>query len=213
MNKINKNSKVDYIDSFLKGVIEICENINQKDIDKVIDLFFQAWWNQNNIFFVGNGGSAGTSIHFAGDLVNTTANIPDVPPIRALSLNDNMVRFSALVNDRGWEKVYVEQLKTYFKPGDIVTAISVHGGSGKDKAGPWSQNLTAALQYAKDNGGKTIGLAGFDGGAFKEICDACIIVPYNTTPHVEGFHVVVHHLIFDQLTKKITRTHENLNKY
>lgn len=213
MNKLSKDGKVDYVDSFLKGVIEICENINQKDIDKVIDLFFQAWWNQNNIFFIGNGGSAGTAMHFAGDLVNTTANIPHVPPVRALSLNDNMVRFSALVNDQGWENVYVEQLKTYFKPGDILAALSVHGGSGKDKAGLWSQNLTAALKYAKDSGGKTVGFAGFDGGAFKNICDVCVVVPYNTTPHVEGFHVVLHHLIFDQLTSKIKNAAKALKNY
>lgn len=199
-------NKIGYVDSFLQEIIKICNDISQKEIDRVIDLFFHAWLNKNNIFFIGNGGSASTASHFAGDINNCTANLENVHPIRAISLVDNIVRYSALVNDRGWNNVYVEQIKNYFSHGDIVVAISVHGGSGKDKAEPWSQNLTAALQYARENGGKAIGLTGFDGGAFKNICDTCIIVPFNSTPHVEGFHTVIHHLIFDALTKRIEQT-------
>ncbi len=205
-------SKIEYVENFLAGIKEICDNIDQKSIDHVVEIFFQAWWKQSTIFFMGNGGSAGTAVHFAGDLVNATTDTPNIPTLKALSLNDNMVRFSALVNDQGWENVYTEQLRSYFKPGDVVVAISVHGGAGKDKAGAWSQNLVRALQYAKDNGGKAVGLAGFDGGAFKEICDECIVVPYNTTPHVEGFHVVLHHLIFEALTKKIKKAHASFKK-
>jgi len=212
MAKVANNQKIEYIDNFLQGVREICDNISQPEIDKTINLLFNAWWNQNNIFFIGNGGSAGTAMHLAGDLVNCTTDIENIPPVKALSLVDNIIRYTALVNDQGWEKVYTEQLKNYFKPGDVVCAISVHGGSGKDKSGIWSQNLLRALQYAKDNGGKTVGLTGFDGGAFKEICDACIIVPYDTTPHVEGFHVVIHHLIFKSLTEKIKFANEQIHK-
>lgn len=202
--KVN-SGKVAEIDTYLKEVAEICEEISQKDLDLFIDYLFKAWWNQNNIFFVGNGGSASTSIHFAADLNNCTTKIPGVHPVRALSLNENHSRISALTNDEGWSNVYLSQLKNFFKPGDVVVGISVHGGSGKDRAGVWSQNLLAALQYAKDNGGKALGFTGFDGGAMKTLCDVCVNVPKNSTPHVEGMHVVLHHLVFDELTKRIER--------
>jgi len=81
--------------------------------------------------------------------------------------------------------------------------ISVHGGSGADKAGIWSQNLLKAAKFVKDNGGKVIGLAGFDGGVLKQIADACIVVPINSTPQVEGFHVVLTHLICARLRELI----------
>ena len=210
MNKAT--AKIKYIDDFFEGVIEICNKISHQDIEKLVNMFFQAWLNQNSIFFIGNGGSASNALHFAADINNATSDVVNAPHIRAYSLVENISRYSALVNDRGWNNVYTEQLKNYFRPGDLVVALSVHGGSGKDKAEPWSQNLTAALQYAKDNGGKAIGLAGFDGGAFKDICDLCIVVPYNTTPHVEGFHVVLHHLIFSELKTRIikaSQTFEN----
>ena len=216
MVKVNKkkkaNEKVDYISSFLEGIVKICHSINQKDIDKAVEYIFNAWWSGNNIFIIGNGGSAGAALHFTADLNNCTIRMNNVHLVHALSLVDNMVRYSALVNDLGWEDVYVEQLKNYFRPGDIVFAISVHGGTGKDMAEAWSQNLVKALKYAQDNGGKTLALTGFDGGLMKKMCDVCIVIPYNTTPHVEGFYGVIHHLITERLTEKIKKTDEILNK-
>lgn len=206
-----KNVNISPIDSFLKEVIDICKEISQKDIDIFIEFLFKAWWRQKTIFFVGNGGSASTSVHFASDLNNCTAKIEDVHPVRALSLNENLSRISALTNDEGWANVYVSQLKNFFEPGDVIVGISVHGGSGKDRAGVWSQNLLGALQFAKDNGGKALGLTGFDGGAMKTLCDVNINVPKNSTPLVEGMHVVLHHLIFDQLTQRITKAAEVIN--
>lgn len=199
----NKVKKIDYIDSFLKGIVQICQNISQISIDQFIEHLFQAWFRNQTIFIIGNGGSASTASHFAADLNNCLSEIKSAHPIKSISLVDNVPRITALTNDRGWENVYTEQLKNYFQPGDLVIAISVHGGSGKDKAGLWSQNLLKALQFAKDNGGKALGMAGFDGGVMKSLCDSSIIVPFNTTPHVEGFHVVLHHLIYDQLPKKV----------
>ena len=108
-----------------------------------------------------------------------------------------------LTNDDGWENLFVEQLKNFFEQGDVVLAFSVHGGSGSDQAGPWSQNLLKALKFAKDGGGTAIGFSGFDGGPMKELADICIVVPFYTTPHVEAFHVVLHHLIAFRLKEKI----------
>lgn len=198
-----KRTKVEYIDKFLKGVIEICQNLSQNDLNDFINVLFKAWFENRTIFIAGNGGSASTASHLTADLNNCLSDIEDCRMMKVICLNDNMARFSALVNDRGWENVYTEQLRNFFQPGDIVIGISVHGGSGKEKAGVWSQNLLKALQYAKNNGGKALGLSGFDGGAFKNVCDVSVIVPYNTTPHVEGFHVVLHHLIYDALPGKV----------
>ena len=37
----------------------------------------------------------------------------------------------------------------------------------------------------------------------KELADVCVVVPYNTTPHVESFHVVLHHLVTFCLAENI----------
>ena len=51
--------------------------------------------------------------------------------------------------------------------------------------------------------GTTIGFSGFDGGAMKQFADLCIVVPFNSTPQVESFHLVLEHLITFCLREKI----------
>ncbi len=192
----------EYIQNYLTEVGKITEVIPVADIDRAIELLFEAWRNGNHVFACGNGGSASTATHFVCDLAKTVA-APGKRGFKAECLNDNIPLMLALVNDEGFDNLYYEQLKTKFQKGDVLICISVHGGAGKDKAGLWSQNLLKAMNYAKENGGKTIGLSGFDGGAMKQLADVCIVVPINSTPHVESFHLVLEHLIISRLKEKI----------
>ncbi len=177
---------------------EILKRLDVAEIDKAIGILYDAWANDKQVFVAGNGGSASSSTHFACDL-NKWVSDEAERKFRAFALVDNIPLVSALTNDNGWGDVYSEQLKNFFRKGDVLVAISVHGGSGSDKAGPWSQNLLKAVKYVKDNGGKVVGLAGFDGGVLKTAADACVVVPAESTPHVEGMHLVLTHLISEQL--------------
>jgi len=190
------------IEQYFKEIKEICDNISRDDIDSAIELLFDAWKNGNSVYFCGNGGSAGTANHFMCDLFKVTV-VEGKKRFKAYCLNDNVPLMTALINDDGWDNLYIEQLKNLFEKGDVLICLSVHGGSGRDKAGAWSQNLLKAMDYAKKKGGKTIGFAGFDGGAMKDLADVCVIVPFNATPHVEAFHVVLQHLIATRLREKI----------
>ena len=67
----------------------------------------------------------------------------------------------------------------------------------------WSQNLLKAMKYVKDNGGQTLGFSGFDGGHMKDVADVCIVVPADSTPQVESFHVALEHLICGCLRQRI----------
>lgn len=194
--------KRDFIQNYLSEMHKIIDCISTEDIDKVVMLLFDAWKRGSKVFTCGNGGSASTATHFACDLSKTT-NVDGKSRFKAYCLNDNIPLISAITNDEGFENLFYEQLRNFFQEGDVLICISVHGGVGKDKAGLWSQNLLKAMKYAKDKGGKTIGLSGFDGGPMKEIADACIVVPVNSTPHVESFHTALEHLICSCLRQKI----------
>ena len=188
---------------YLEEVSEIAAKLDQSSIDEAIQIIYEAWKNDRQVFTLGNGGSASTATHLACDL-NKWVSDPAERKFRAFSLVDNIPLVSALTNDNGWSDVYYEQLRNFFRRGDVVVAISVHGGSGSDKAGPWSQNLLKAVKYAKDNGGKVVGLSGFDGGVLRTASDACIVVPANSTPQVEGMHLVLTHLMCEQLRERIS---------
>ena len=44
-----------------------------------------------------------------------------------------------------------------------------------------------------------MGLIGFDGKTLRKLADASIVVPADSTPQVEGFHLVLTHLIAARL--------------
>ena len=182
------------INSYFNEVKKIIDSISKDEIEKTIQILNEARLKGKKIFIIGNGGSASTATHFACDL-NKYTSIDGEKRFRAISLEDNIPLVTALVNDEGWNQVYSYQLENLMDDGDYLIVISVHGGSGKDKAGPWSQNILQAAKLIQKRGGKVIGLVGFDGGAIRSISDSCIIVPVNSTPQVEGFHLVLTHLI------------------
>ncbi len=195
----------EFIQTYLEDVKDIASQIDREEINKAIKILFDAWKTDNHVYFIGCGGSAGTASHFAADLSKTTM-CKGKKRFKALSLVENPSLTTAWINDEGWENVFVGQIENFMKPGDVVVALSVHGGSGKGNALAWSQNLTKAMAYVKDHGGKAIGLAGFDGGAFKELADACVIVPKNSTPLVEGFHSDIQHMIIFRLKELIEKS-------
>ena len=202
LNRIQASKNKEYIDNYFNQMQQVINNINKNDIDKVIELLFESWKEDRTVFIMGNGGSASTATHFVCDLAKCTI-VDGKKRFKVIGLTDNIPWVSALTNDNVFESIFEEQLKNLMRDGDILIGISVHGGKGKDKAGLWSQNLLRAMEYVKKRRGKNIAFSGFDGGAMKEIADVCIVVPFNSTPQVESFHVVLEHLICDCLAEKI----------
>ena len=197
------DDNVGFVDAYLTETAEIAQGTNREDLAQIISILFQAYLDDRTIYTCGNGGSAANASHLACDLAKFTW-VEGKRRFKVVSLCDNASLISALTNDVGFGRIFVEQLRGRLTAGDVLVCLSVHGGSGEDKAGPWSQNLVAATDYAKAVGAKVVGLTGYDGGALARDADACAIVPttrtgHTSTPHVEGFHEVYHHLICQRL--------------
>ena len=196
-----------FIDRYLQQTAEIAAATSRADLTRAIDLLHEAWRDGRAVYTCGNGGSAANASHLACDLAKFT-HTPGKRRLRAVSLCDNAALLSAITNDLGFHRLFVEQLEASFEPGDVLVCLSVHGGAGAQEAGPWSQNLVGAATYAKERGGRVVAFVGYDGGALRGIADACVIVPRaldgeTSTPHVEGFHEVYHHLLCDRLREMI----------
>ena len=196
-------TNIAFINSYLENMKEIVDRLDREKIDRIIELLFFAWKKERTIFVMGNGGSASTATHFACDLAKCTI-VEGRKRFRVICLNDNIPLMSALINDNGFDNLFSEQLNNLMKKNDYLIGFSVHGGEGRDKAGLWSQNLLKAMHLAKEEYQATLlGFSGFDGGGMKDIADECLVIPFNSTPQVESFHLAMEHLICNCLKKKI----------
>src|SRR5262245_55936545 len=198
-----RSSNTAFVDEYLRETAEIALATNRDDVARVIDVLFEAYRGDRTIYTCGNGGSAANASHLACDIAKFTW-VDGKRRFKCSSLCDNAALISALTNDVGFNRIFLEQLEGRIAAGDVLVCLSVHGGSGADRAGPWSQNLVAAADFARGAGAKVVALVGYDGGALRQMADASVIVPRTaggetSTPHVEGFHEVYHHLICERL--------------
>lgn len=197
----------EFVEGYLRETAEIALATSSSDLGRVIDVLFEAYRQDRTIYTCGNGGSAANASHLACDIAKFTW-VDGKRRFKCVSLCDNAALISALTNDVGFHRIFLEQLDGRIEPGDVLVCLSVHGGSGADKAGPWSQNLVSAADFAKKSGARVVAFVGYDGGALRTMADASVVVPpatsgHTSTPHVEGFHEIYHHLVCERLLQLV----------
>ena len=102
---------------YTKYLQDAIHSVDEKQIESLINVLYQAYTEEKMVFVIGNGGSAANASHFAQDLAKGARPGIDHPKrIRALSLTDNIAFISALGNDDGYETIFEQQLRTYAKP-------------------------------------------------------------------------------------------------
>lgn len=177
--------QIELIERYLKQIVDELGSISHDELKAVVDIIYNAYINNNQVFIMGNGGSASTASHFACDLGKNT-NIEGMTRFRVMSLNDNISLMTALSNDLGYDAVFEEQLKNLINPGDIVIAITASGNS---------PNILKAVVYAREKQATTIGIVGFGGGKLKEIANKSIVLKSKNYGQVESIHTIITHLI------------------
>ena len=174
---------------YLKCLKEAISGLDLNQVNGIVGVLQEAQENARQVFLFGNGGSAATASHLACDLVKMTA-IPGKPPLRAISLTDNVAMMTAIANDISYDDIFVEQMSALWNRGDLAIGISASGNSA---------NVLKAVEYANNHGGKTIGFSGFGGGRLAKIADLNITFPSRNYGVVEDMHLVLTHLISQAL--------------
>lgn len=162
--------------------------LNTIPMDKVqtaIEWLDQVRSEGKHIFTCGNGGSASTASHFVCDMVKG-ASYQREKRFKIMALTDSLSTMTAYSNDVSYECVFLEQLKNFGQPGDVLIAIS---GSGN------SPNVLRAVEWANENGMKTIGMTGRDGGKLGKLSQLEINVGDPHMGRIEDGHMIVCHML------------------
>lgn len=173
---------------------------------------FNAWTScfqsGRKLMICGNGGSSADSQHIVGELMKEfnqkraleesfvrklENTFPDdglasrlQAPLPAIALGMNAVLTSAYSNDVAPEMIFAQEVYGYGKKGDILLGISTSGNS---------KNVVNALKVAKSMNIKCVGMCGENGGALKELCDICIVIPEKEVYLIQELMLPVYHAL------------------
>jgi len=183
----------EFADSYISSLMSALESLPREPLEKFWKLVEQAHESGACIHFIGNGGSAATPSHSAGDWSKELS-------IRTISHTDNVASMTAWANDTDYSNIFVGQLSTFLSEGDIVVAYS---GSGI------SPNVVKGLQFASDNGYSTVAVSGnidgSAGGKIAEIADVAIVAPTGSMERIEDIQLVINHIV-----KEAIKAHKGL---
>jgi len=178
-----------FIKNHLEESIKVKKQVVEKNLKEIVmaaEAMIETYWRHGGtVYLFGNGGSSCDAQHFAEELTSAFKNI-NRWSLPAHALSDNGAVITAIANDFGFDYVFARQLEGVAKPGDLVIAISTSGNS---------TNIIKAVEVARKRGIKTIGLLGKGGGRLVKMVDIPIVVPSNSTAHIQESHMAIAHAI------------------
>jgi D-sedoheptulose 7-phosphate isomerase len=178
-----------YID-LLKNTLD---QLDREQLDAAIHAFLRVYEANGTIYIFGNGGSGASASHATGDFLKG-ASYGLNKRFKVICLNDNLPSMMAIANDIGWDDIFIEPLRNFLSPNDLVIGIS---GSGN------STNVVKAMQYAKDNQVQTIAFCGYKGGKIKELADIHIHSKAMDMEIAEDIHMIVFNIIKKEMMARL----------
>lgn len=177
-----------YYKTFMQGVNNAEYDIDgrrlnsEKFLKELIHLTKSTQEHKGEIYFFGNGASASFANHMALDWSKNGG-------VKANSLSDSAL-LTALSNDYSYEKAFVEFSKiNKVSSKDLIVTISSSGNS---------KNIVKVLNYAQENGIKSITLSGLKENNLSRIHgNFNIYYPFKTYGMVECAHQLYLHLWLD----------------
>jgi D-sedoheptulose 7-phosphate isomerase len=174
--------------SYIQHLKEVLDVFPHDQFNRFFQVLVDAYKNDKHIFIMGNGGSGSTASHWACD-INKGCCLGPGKRFKMLSLTDNIPTMLAYGNDLSYEDIFLEQLKNFFIPGDLVIGIS---GSGN------STNVLKAIEYANAHDGITIGLCGYGGGKLLGLVQIPIHISVPDMQKVEDVHLIIGHMVMQR---------------
>ena len=186
-----KQRQADRLRAHFEGTIEAQQRTLRECADDILlaaRIAADAFERGNKLMLCGNGGSAADCQHIAAEFVNVLDKSFARPALAAIALTTDTSFLTAAANDFGFESVFERQVEALGRPDDVLLAFTTSGRS---------TNVLKAAKRAGELGIAVIGLTGSDGGELREASDPCIVVPANSTQHIQEAHIVIGHVFCD----------------
>lgn len=174
-----------FFDDYAMATARFASSIDSAVLDRAAAILLDAYSRDAAVFACGNGGSAAIANHMQCDHVKGIRTATDLAP-RFVSLSTSVELMTAIANDLTYEDVFVYQLQSQARPGDVLIAVSSSGRS---------PNIVRALRWARDHRIRTIALTGFDGGDARAEADVSIHVDGANYGIVEDLHQAITHAL------------------
>ena len=145
------------------------------------------------ILSCGNGGSLCDSMHFAEEM--TGRYRLNRPGYAAIAISDPS-HMSCVGNDYGYEEVFARYTQAVGRPGDVLLAITTSGTS---------KNILKAVEAAKANGMKVVGMTGRAGSLLAEMADIAIVSPSVSAyaDRVQELHIKAIHIMIELVERRL----------
>ena len=183
----------DFANSYIRDLKQALDDISMESLESFWELVEITRKEGGSVHFIGNGGSAATPSHSAGDWSKELS-------LRTIAHTDNISSFTAWANDNDYSNVFVGQLSTFVRTGDLVVAYT---GSGN------SPNVINGINFAKENGCRTVAVTGnynnMAGGKIVSLVDVAIVVPTKSMERIEDIQLIINHII-----KEAIKSHHGL---
>ena len=183
----------EFVDSYIADLKQALDGLPRDSLREFWSMVESTRANDGSVHFIGNGGSAATPSHSAGDWSKELG-------LRTIAHTDNAASLTAWANDTDYSPVFVGQLSTFLRRGDMVVAYS---GSGN------SANVLNGLVYAKESGCRTVAvtgsMSGSEGGDIAHIADLALVAPTSSMERTEDMQLVINHII-----KEAVQAHNGL---
>lgn len=177
--------------NYIKLEKKVLDSLNIQNVSDAMNVIYEAYEKEATIYIFGNGGSSATASHYQNDF-NKGLSENLKKKFRAVCLNNDLPTIMAIANDISFDEVFKYQLQGRIKSNDVIIALS---GSGN------STNIIRAVEYAKKQGNKIIGLCGYSGGKLKELSDIAIHVKIDNMQITEDIHMILDHLMVTVFNK------------
>jgi D-sedoheptulose 7-phosphate isomerase len=174
-----------YANAYFNRINEAAATIDRERIEQAAGILTKVYTEGGMVYSCGNGGSAAITNHLTCDHCKLVQTDTALTP-RIVSLSTTVEMITAIGNDISFDEIFVYQLRSLAKPGDVLITISSSGNS---------ENIVRAAMWAKENRIKVISMTGFSGGRSAGIADVNLHIDSDNYGVIEDVHQSLMHIL------------------